>query len=38
MKASFGPRCKTAIVTGKMATKARKKAVLTQLMADFETL
>lgn len=31
-------RCRTKMVSGKTKTKARKKAVLIQLMVDSETL
>jgi hypothetical protein len=34
---SLGPRCKAAMLRGKTKTKARKKAVLIQLMEARET-
>jgi hypothetical protein len=38
MKPYLKPRLTTQMLTGKMATKARKKAVLSQLIAEEETL
>jgi hypothetical protein len=37
MKASLGPRCRIAMLMGKTATNAKKKAVLIQLMVEVFT-
>jgi hypothetical protein len=37
MTEGFGPRCRMRMVTGKMKTKAKRKAVLSQLSCVSET-